>query len=338
MRVPPFSLRRCVCLVALPAFATGEAVAQYGVSQGLPASAVMAHGVHDGWHSQGGVVGPWWTGSGSAAQPPATNGGFWFGFPGLGFGGSQGSTSGMNSFGSSVTTMQGGSGMVSSSRLIPFVTGVVPVVGNGYPVTPVTTGFGLDAARPPILVTLPPVRPQFPMAGSHTRSTGMSSRPSTPEARHIATEIVTASDLILQASSDCPATAKALLRDYRSAARFASDDADIEIRIAMLHEALGKRRDADRAIARAKGIDRRLAESITSEPADAGGFLAPSPEGIPVIAVRGFLILDEIAHFIGAADATEPSGEQPPVVAWLSEAWARRWGCTSATALRCFDD
>ena len=92
MRIEPQHVPAC-CLAA--AFACGlgrEALAQQAPSAPLPASAVMARGVSDGWQSQGGVVGPWWSGSGAAAQPPAANGGFWFGFPGLGFGGSQGST------------------------------------------------------------------------------------------------------------------------------------------------------------------------------------------------------------------------------------------------------
>jgi hypothetical protein len=131
-----------------------------------------------------------------------------------------------------------------------------------------------------------------------------------------------------------PESARAVLHDYRSAARFASDDAEVEIRIAILFEALGKRRDADRAIARAERIDRRLAETISSVSPDAGGFLAAPPEGVPAIAIRGFQILDELAAgTAGSVPSPEPAPQQLPVLAWLSEAWARRWGPSAASAM-----
>ncbi len=296
--------------------------AQYGNTNSLPASAVMGGIGQDSFQSQGGVVGPWWSGSGTAAPPPASNGGFWFGVPGLGFGGSQGSTRGMNTFAPSVTSMPGSDGMISASRLVPFVSGVVPIVGSGSSVMPATTAAVLPLPGP--AVSSLPMRPKYPVAPTPSGSM----QPSTPGARDRAHQLVAAGDLRLVTGTDGPTAAKASLADYRSAIRFAKDDADIEIRQAILYEALGQRRDADRAMARAEQIDGRLGRSIETAPADAGGFLAAPPPGIPVIAARGFVILEVIAASASPADRAEPAAEQPATLMWLSEAWARRWGTT----------
>jgi len=305
--------------------------AQQGVTASQPASAVMARGASDGWHSQGGVVGPWWSGSGAGAAP-AAGGGFWFGWPGLGFGGSQGSSRGMNSVAPSVTTTSGGAGMMSSSRLVPFVTGVVPVVGHGFPQVPVTAGPVLPWAPTPSLLP----RPQTGMAAGQRLPGGggageaIAPRPSTPAARERARQLVAVGDLALQQGRDGPVAARAALAEYRAAGRFDQEDADIQIRQAILHQALGQGRDADRAIVRATRIDGRLGNPFETVPPDAGGFLAPPPAGTPVVAVRGRAILEEIAAGAQAAEATaEPQG-RPPVITWLERAWLGRWGGSRA--------
>jgi hypothetical protein len=326
--------RRQLLVPILVALAAGMAVglsppaarAQQGVTASQPASAVMSRGVSDGWHSQGGVVGPWWSGSGTGAAPPA-GGGFWFGWPGLGFGGSQGSSRGLNAAASSVTTTSGGGGMMSSSRLVPFVTGVVPVVGNGFPHVPVTAGPMPPWSPAPGLLPLP----QAGRAGGQGLGTGMgpggglSARPSTPGARERARQLVAVGDLTVREGREGPVAARAALAEYRAAGRFDQEDANIQIRQAILLQALGQSRDADRAIARATGIDGRLGHPFETVPPDAGGFLAPPPAGTPLVAVRGRAILDEIAAAAAAEAAAEPQG-RPPVVAWLEQVWIGRWG------------
>ncbi len=318
-----------ILVVATQGLANREAFSQQGITNSMPASAVMNRSGSDGWQSQGGVVGPWWTGSSTAATPPVGSGGFWFGMPGLGFGGSQGSTRGMGAMAPSVTTTNGATGFLSSSRLTPFVSGVVPVVGTGYqptqampsPVlTPTSTAYRS-------LSTLP--------AGPLRAGYVLSPRPAppgtiTPEARDRVKNSVAAGDRHLRGIAEGPAAAKAALAEYRSAARFARDDADFEIRQAILYEALGKRRDADRAIDRAMRIDRRLAGTIETASAEAGGFLAPPEPGAPCVAVRGFAILRELQAPVEPSASESPSS---PVIDWLSEAWARRWGLSAAPTM-----
>jgi hypothetical protein len=327
--------RLCVVgIVAVGAWAgvLRDAVAQYGVTDSLPASAVIGGRGNDGYHEQGGVVGPWWSGSGTNAAPPHADGGFWFGLPGMGFGGSQGSTSGMNTFAPTVTTTPGAAGMISDSRLVPFVSGVVPVVGSGYPVTPVTTRAVLPWSGP--FVSSIPMRPTLPVASASLAGgqTGMM-QPSTPGARDRAKQLVSTGDRSLIDGAEHAAAAKAAVVEYRAASRFTTDDADIEIRQAILYEALGKRRDADRAIARAERIDGRLARPLETVSADAGGFLASPPRGLPTIAARGFVILEEIATSAIPADTAGPAAEPLPILTWLSDSWARRWGTAPGAAM-----
>jgi hypothetical protein len=320
-----------ILAAAIQAIVSREAMAQQGITSSLPASAVMARSGHDTWQSQGGVVGPWWSGSGTGATPPVGSGGFWFGYPGLGFGGSQGATRGLGAIAPSVTTMNGGNGFMSSSRLTPFVTGVVPVVGSGgsqYQSMPATLAPILSAPTIayPSVSSLPTVPTRVaPIASAHSPVPGTI----TPAARDRIKELVAAGDMLLVNGTEGPTAAKAALAEYRSAARFTKDDADLEIRQSILYEALGKRRDADRAVERATRIDRRLGESLDAVPADAGGFLAPSPPGLPVVAERGFVILRGMQ-----ATDEQPSGRSaPPVIEWLSEAWARRWGSSAVSAM-----
>jgi hypothetical protein len=298
----------------------------------MPASAVIGGFTNDSFQSRGGVVGPWWTGSGAGAMPSAPNGGFWFGTPGLGFGGSQGSTSGMNTFAPTVTTMPGATGIVSDSRLVPFVTGVVPVVGSGYSATPMTTAAVLPASH--VIPSTIPARVPAVGAPSHLAPPPPgTSQTSSPGARDRAKQLVAVGDRHLTAVGNREASAKAALAEYRSAVRFIRDDPDIEIRQAMLYEALGNRRDADRAIARATTIDGRLTRPLENVPDEAAGFFtAPSP-GLPAIAARGFAILDEITAGVARAASPEAARERPVAVVWLAEAWARRWGTTGASVM-----
>lgn len=319
--IPDHRLRLAFTLtLTIAPAAACVAHAQQGAAGGLPASAVMARGGIDGWQSRGGVVGPWWSGSSAGAVAPAADGGFWFGWPGLGFGGSQGATRGMGMNAPSVTTMPGAAGTVSSSRLVPFVTGVVPVVGSGAPLLPSTTAATLPWSAPPGMLPSTRLSPFAP--GPVAASGGViPARPSSPGGRARAQRLVTAGDRRLLEDDDGPLVARAALGDYRAAARSAQDDPDIQIRLAILHQAIGQSRDADRAIARATQIDGRLAATLDPVPPDAAGFHASAPPGIPAVMARGLAILREIA----AADERPAGAPSPaPVLEWLEAAWNDR--------------
>lgn len=216
--------------------------------------------------------------------------------------------------------------MVSSSRLVPFVTGVVPVVGTGAPLVPSTTAATLPWSSPPgpRTLTCPPSLVPGPVAAS---GGAIPARPSSPGGRVRAQRLVGAGDRRLLEGGDGPVVSRAALGDYRAAARSAQDDADIQIRLAILHQALGQRRDADRAIARATQIDGRLATTLDAVPPDAAGFHASAPPGIPAVMARGLAILREIA----AADEQPVVAPAPaPVLEWLEAAWSERLGRAAA--------
>jgi len=295
----------------------------------MPASTVMARGVGDSWQSQGGVVGPWWTGSAANATPSGP-GSFWFGLPGLGFGGSQGSTRGNSTVAPSVTSMSGYPGVMSSGRLIPFVTGVVPVVGNGYPITTaasVTTGAMVLWSGPPQTPWMPVRRSVVgPVPAVPPAALGLA-RPSHAEARERAGRLVATGDRLLREGDDGPGAARAALGEYRVAARFTQDDTDLLIRQAMLQQALGRRRDADRALTRAVQLDGRLSAPIRAADPAAAGFLASMPAGIPAVAARGLAILREIAVANPTEAAPEAGGG---VLAWLEASWRGRWDARAA--------
>lgn len=288
----------------------------------LPASAVMARGAGDGWQSQGGVVGPWWSGSGAGVQPPAADGGFWFGFPGLGFGGSQGSTRSLGGVGSTLTTTPGADGMISSGRLIPFVTGVIPVVGSGSSAPAVWPGSG--PMMPPSTRPMAP-RPATLNVPSQTQPP---IRPSTPGSRARAQKLVAAGDRQLLSAGDGPTAAKAALDEYRAAARFAQDDCDILIRQAILHVALGQPDATERAIARAVLIDGRLAEPLSSASATGTEHANQPPVLVPAVAARGEAILGDLADSLGEPLAADAPAQA--VLDWLAAAWKTHWSASAA--------
>ena len=314
------------CLFAALACVAGrDARSQQGMTAPLPASAVMARGAGDGWQSRGGVVGPWWTGSGAGPQPPAADGGFWFGLPGLGFGGSQGSTRSLGGVGSTLTTTPGAGGMVSSGRLTPFVTGVIPVVGSGHAAAMHGQGF-----IPP---ALPPTQGSAAFAAPANRAGRLSTpaaviRPSTPASRARAGRFVDAGDRHLLEGVDGPAAARAALTEYRAAGRFAQDDCDILIRQAILHGALGQSDAADRAIERATQIDGRLAAPLDATAPSAAWPAGPTRATVPAVAARGEAILREVAARDDAAGAIAAPGQA--VLAWLEASWTGRWSGTAA--------
>lgn len=289
----------------------------------LPASAIMARGAGDSWQSQGGVVGPWWSGSGAALQPPAADGGFWFGFPGLGFGGSQGSTRNLGGIGSTVTTTPGAAGMVSSTRLIPFVTGVIPVVGSGGTAPAPWPGAAQTLLPSPRLAAARPATLAVP-----PRAGAAPIRASTPASRERARRLVTAGDGHLLGAGDGPTAARAALDDYRAAGRFVQDDCDILIRQAILHVALGQPDATERVITRAVQIDGRLAAPMASA-ADAESWREiPPPAPVPAVAARGEAILRQIAD--SAGEPLPADGPAPAVLAWLEAAWWGHWSAAAA--------
>ena len=313
------------CLFAALACVAGrDARSQQGMTAPLPASAVMARGTGDGWQSRGGVVGPWWTGSGVGPQPPAADGGFWFGLPGLGFGGSQGSTRNLGGVGSTLTTTPGAGGMVSSGRLTPFVTGVIPVVGSGHAAA--MPGQGFVPSAPPATQLSAPSRAPANRA-ARLSSPAVVVRPSTPASRSRAQRFVDAGDRHLLADVDGPTAARAALVEYRAAARFAQDDCDILIRQAILHAALGQPDAADRAIERATHIDGRLAAPLDATAPSAAWPAGPTRATVPAVAARGEAILREVAARDDAAGAIAAPGLA--VLAWLEASWKSRWSGTA---------
>ena len=312
------------CVVAAAVFGAGSvARAQQATMAPLPASAVMARGAGNGWQSQGGVVGPWWTGSNSGVQPPAADGGFWFGFPGLGFGGSQGSTRSLGGVGSTLTTTPGADGMISSGRLIPFVTGVIPVVGSGS-----SAPTAWPHSSPMMLPSTRPAAPRPATLAAPPQTGWAPIRPSTPASRARAQKRVAAGDAHLLSAGDGPTVARAALAEYRAAGRFAQDDCDILIRQAILHAALGQSDATERAIARAVLIDGRLAEPLTSTSANGTGHANQPPAPVPAVAARGETILRELSDSGGQPPAADPPARA--VLDWLAAAWQTHWSATAA--------
>lgn len=348
---------RIVTLVAIACGATwgGEAAAQAygnaGYAAGYSIAGVRCNRWGSGFWSSGGVCGPWWRGGCHAGGRPACGGGYWFGWPGLGFGGCQGASSWGGCDSVILAVPPGGGANFFSGRQVPFVTGVVPVVGGwpmnwypGYAVGPVgwypvavpaPVGVGpqfgpagilpfLGAdARGAATGGLAAARPAFPR---HVASRAAAvPRPVNDAARRRAARLVATGDRILrEARVDAPAPLRAAIDSYRRAAAAAPDDPDIRIREALALVALGDAGGADAALVRATAIDGRLAGP---PPRRGDAVLDPvfgdrPADAPPPFAVRGAAILREI----GGADVAD--------VAWLAARWSDRWAGAAAAVAR----
>ncbi|HEY2759299.1 MAG TPA: hypothetical protein VGI75_01110, partial [Pirellulales bacterium] len=145
-------------------------------ARSLPTSAQQTtvtapmHGLNDGFFENGGIgfnaagrnwffngIGPAPAPFGNANPAAGANLGFGLGFPGgnaqFNFGAGQGSSTGLSSSSPSVTTMDGTTGYFANVTQIPFVVGLVPVVGGvggvGGGLNGVAGQFG-SSALPPI--------------------------------------------------------------------------------------------------------------------------------------------------------------------------------------------
>lgn len=307
----PRGLRIVVAAGVLGGCLAGVSEAQFGTAGPQAASAVIARGVSDGWRSQGGVVGPWWGGGANLAGAPAADGGFWFGWPGLGFGGTSGSTRGLGATAPSVTMMPGVPAAISATRQVPFVTGVVPVVGFAAPVVPVTmapvivptAAWGFAGATPEI--PAPALGVSGPGAAPVPRSAGRASRDR-------ALGFIAAGDERLRDGGPERPALRAALAAYRRAAALVADDPDIHVRQALVHEALGESSHADRAVARAVAIDGRLMDSPPRPVATFDPAFGDREPGAPsALVARGLAILRTIV----------PDGGE-----WLARPWLARRG------------
>ncbi|MFM9057893.1 MAG: hypothetical protein ACKOSQ_02005 [Planctomycetaceae bacterium] len=330
-----------------PNFAYGNA--GYGAGSSIAGVGCRRWGT--GYWSGGGVCGPWWRGGCHVGGwPTCGRGGYWLGWPGLGFGGCYGASrwGGCESVYLSVPPCGGAT--FFSGRQVPFVTGVVPFVGGwptnwypGYAVGP--WGWYPSAVPAPV-----GVGPQFgpagilPFLGAGTSggaaNAGLAAaRPATVRqvaaaraapaprlvndaARRRAARLVAVGDRHLRAARvGVPVRVRQALDAYRRAATAAPDDPDIRVREALTLVALGDANGADAALARATAIDGRLSAAPPRRgdaPPDPvfGDRVADAPTPL---AARGTAILREI----GGADAGD--------VEWLAARWGDRWaGATVA--------
>lgn len=331
-----------------PNFAYGNA----GYGAGYSISGVGRQRWGDGYWSGGGVCGPWWRGGCHVGGwPSCGGGGFWFGWPGLGFGGCYGSSRWGGADAVILSVPQGGGATFFSGRQVPFVTGVVPVVG-GWP----TNWYPGYAVGPwgwyPYAVPAPVgVGPQFgpagilPFLGADARGVANGGLAAAPPqgARQVAAARVPAPRLVNDAArrraarlvatgdrhlretrANTPARARAAVDAYRRAAAAAPDDPDIRVREALALVALGDANAADAALVRATAIDGRLAAAPPRR-----GDAPPDPvfgdraAGAPApLAARGAALLREI----GAADEAG--------VEWLAARWGDRWAGAAAAVAR----
>ncbi len=142
-------MRRCWWLIAaaaLVAVVDGQSARGWGsygnggCGPGFAGVPVTAQHCGDGWSSQGGVCGPWWSGGCNTVCGPGAGPGFWFGFPGFGFGGCYDSTRVIGAESVYLPVPNGGTAYFFSGRLVPFVAACewyeYPVYGYpvyGYP-------------------------------------------------------------------------------------------------------------------------------------------------------------------------------------------------------------
>jgi len=132
-----------------------------------------------------------------------------------------------------------------------------------------------------------------------------------------------------------PARLTAALDAYRRAGAIAQDQADIQLRQALVLVALDRQSQADEAVGRAVAVDGRLAPPPAPPAAGGPALAAADPVfgdrpavGLSPFAARGAAILREIA---GQGD-----GDAGRAVAPLADRWAQRFdrgrGAIAATS------
>ena len=113
---------------------------------------VVGHSFHENIGLTWGMRGNgWFFNSGGLAPPPfgggGGGGGANFGFGGFRLTAEQGSSTTMSSQSPSVTVMNGGTGYFSDTTIRPFVTGLIPVVGN-MPTAPLMPSLQANPINP----------------------------------------------------------------------------------------------------------------------------------------------------------------------------------------------
>lgn len=365
-------MRRCWWLIAaaaLVAVVDGQSARGWGsygnggCGPGFAGVPVTAQHCGDGWSSQGGVCGPWWSGGCNTVCGPGAGPGFWFGFPGFGFGGCYGSTRVVGAESVYLPVPNGGTAYFFSGRLVPFVAACewyeypvygYPVYGYptfGYPgwtypvsgpvIAPRRAGFVPRYYHPRGL------RPHFganvpaaeagnaapaarPLVASRQPSVP---RPSNAAARSRAAKFVASGDRRLREAEGAAARLESALGLYRQAAAAVQDDPDIHVRQALALVALGRFDQAERALDRAVAIDGRLAAEPLNRvagPPDPVFGDRPADSRSP-LAERGQAILDDIAAEAGGDAAATES------LARLARRWSDRWpdglGAVAASAV-----
>lgn len=303
------------------------------------------------WNSCGRVCGPWWRGGCGVPCSPC-GGGFWFGFPGLGFGGCYGASR-YSSFESvSVSVPNGGTASFFSGSLVPFVTGQAVIAGYGYPanwmpgylVAPGGVFFSPYAMPAP-----PGVGPVFgpaaifPFLGADAapnRGAAVATRAARPmlpivarpvggAVRQRGMRLVEQGDRLLRDAAGDPARLRAALAAYRRAAAAVRDDPDTFVRQALAAVALGDEQAAAEAADRAIALDGRLA---AARPRAAGPDVDPVFDGAPAdgpapLVSRGLAILE----LIGGDRAGDASARP---LAELAARWSGRWAAAGQVAAR----
>ena len=148
-----------------------------------------------------------------------------------------------------------------------------------------------------MVAAMPQVAPRVGAAVAGVPRAVASPRVATSRGRHRAKDLRAKGDQMLREVAGDPVGLRAVADLYRRAAAAAVDDPDIHIRHAIALVAVGRHKDADRAIEKATAIDGRLADRPAGESA--------------AVVVRGHVILREIA---AVADGPLP-GELADVAA-----------------------
>jgi hypothetical protein len=205
--------------------------------------------------------------------------------------------------------------------------GVLPFLGLGA--STANPRAGTIVARAAVT---PPARPVVAAAAA---GRPVVFRASTGIARLRAARLVAVGDRHLRAAQGDPARLTAALDAYRRAGAIAQDQADIQLRQALVLVALDRQSQADEAVGRAVAVDGRLAPPPAPPAAGGPALAAADPVfgdrpavGLSPFAARGAAILREIA---GQGD-----GDAGRAVAPLADRWAQRFdrgrGAIAATS------